>query len=227
MFGVVDDSFNLDDLLDLDPDSAIHLTAADSLREATIGNSIGIQAKRAAYFNKRVRPTIFEEGDHVLVHNTRHFNKNNHEAKLKLSTPWFGLLVIHKRHHNSYTLKTLAGSTSAGRVHANRLKKFFLDGESPESERMTKEAADNEQAILSTLDQIQDDPDPNPDNLSWLNTLPFAHTTRGAPEDRVAPTAPEGTPSPNRDGDCDVDGQPTRKRTPRQAVLNHAFIKPR
>jgi len=172
MFGTIDDSLDLDGLMELDPDSAIRLTSLDALRDTAVGSSTDVQARRAIFFNKRARPTVFKEGDHVLVHNSRHFNKNNREAKLKLSTPWFGLLVIHERHHNSYTLKTLAGNTSAGRVHANRLKRFFFDGESPEGRELARQAGDNEQAILSTLHDILDDPDPN--NLPLSNALPFA-----------------------------------------------------
>jgi len=129
MFSMMDDSFDLDNPMELGADSAILFSSLDAFRDGIVDNSVSTQAKHAAYFNKRAHPTSFNVGDHILVHNSQYFNKSNREAKLKLSTPWFGPLVIHKRHHNSYVLKTLAGSISMGRIHANRLNKFILNGD--------------------------------------------------------------------------------------------------
>ena len=142
--------------------------------------------------------------------------------------PWFDPLVIHKCHHNSYVLKTLAGNVSMGCIHANRLKKFLLNRDSPEGKELTGKALDSEQAILATVDDIQDqpDPDPDPNTLASLNALPF-------PTDPVPPTTethrhqqniiPPATPTLD---DSDSEDH-TRKRKPRQAALRHAFINPR
>ena len=218
MFGLIDDTFDIDDSMELDPDTAIRFTRLESTRDAAIDNMLNTQAKRATYFNRRAHAVMFEKGDLVLVHNTRFFNKNNREAKLKLSSPWFGPLIIHERHHNSYSLRTLAGNLPMGRVHANRLKKFLFEDGSPEAERLTRQAREAERDILATLDAIQDDPDPDPD------PTPFVRPAEPPPNPTQHPPTPANLPPSDKDSD---PGAEPERRTPRRAALNHAFIRPR
>jgi len=214
VFGTVDNSFDLDDLMELDPDCAIRFTSLDISRDAVIDNMTNTQARRAAYFNKRAHTAVFNVGDHVLVHNSRHFNKNNHEVKLKLSTPWFGPLIVYQRHHNSYSLKTLAGNISVDRVHANRLKKFLFDEDSPEGKQLAKEARKAEPYILATLDTVHDDPDPDASPAATVQSTPTASN-------------PANIPLPGSDKEDGDTWSAQHKRAPRQAALNHAFIRPR
>lgn len=127
MFGTCSDQINHGILEDLDPDCALRFAFLDLGRESAEETLKKTQHFRKEMFDKRAKPQTFQPGDTVLIHNSS--LGSSKESRFKLSARWFGPFIIHSRHHNSYTVKTLAGRIAAGRIHAVRLKKFVLNPE--------------------------------------------------------------------------------------------------
>ncbi|KIJ45529.1 hypothetical protein M422DRAFT_250845 [Sphaerobolus stellatus SS14] len=83
LFGSVDDAMDLDQIVDLDLDVGLHFEFLNAERNGTLDHFTARQARRKLYFDKRTKEKIFEKDDLVLVHNSRYFNAQNREAKLK------------------------------------------------------------------------------------------------------------------------------------------------
>jgi len=239
MFGTIDDTTNLETLMELDPDIALHVKTVDAERDETAYHFTKHQMKRKEYFDKRTHPKSFEEGDLVLVYNERYFNDNNREAKLKLSPPWFGPLVVQERQRNSYFLKTLAGSVSIRRVHANRLKRFIPANDTdytptnnnPANPDNTQQLIDHkgEAEILDRMDSIHDTEDSDADDNSELSYLPFPYAEAdNTPTSLEIPT--QNTPDDEDDSPEDSNTQTPHiasRRPQRAAAINHKFIRAR
>ncbi|KIJ42685.1 hypothetical protein M422DRAFT_254120 [Sphaerobolus stellatus SS14] len=158
LFGSVDDAMDLNQIVDLDLDVGLHFKFLDAECDDTLDHFTVRQVRRKLYFDKRAKEKIFKKDDLVLVHNSRYFNAQNREVKLKLSPPWFGPLIVHERIHNSYILKTMAGNIAVGRVHVNRLKKFHLAQDTVEEREIHENAINEDQAILDAIQEIRDPP---------------------------------------------------------------------
>ncbi|KIJ53684.1 hypothetical protein M422DRAFT_241930 [Sphaerobolus stellatus SS14] len=191
---------DLDQIADLDPDVGLHFEFLDTERDDTLDHFTARQARRKLYFDKRAKEKIFEKDDLVLVHNSRYFNAQNREAKLKLSPPWFGPLIVHKRIHNS--------SSTSHKIQSKR--------------ELREDAINEDQAILEAVGGIDDPLEEyiQPIHISLLTSLtkdPHSDTAEGnkAQEDK------------NRERESLKPISQQRLRPLRAAAARHAIIRPR
>jgi len=77
MFGTVDDSISLDNIMELNPEIALHLKTVDAECDKTANHFAKHQAKWKEYFNKCIHAKTFAPGDLVLVYNEQYFNGPN------------------------------------------------------------------------------------------------------------------------------------------------------
>jgi hypothetical protein len=128
MFGTIDGSFDIDDLINLDFDVGTRFVFLEADRDVTREHMRELQRKQKTWFDKKSKPQSFQPGDFVLVHNSK--LDTSHESKFKLSAPWLGPFKVRERSNNWYYLESLSGHQSSGRVHVNCLKRFHMHANS-------------------------------------------------------------------------------------------------
>lgn len=212
-----------DTLDDLDPDIALRFTFLELEREDVEETLKRVQLNRKIAFDKRAKPQTFEPGDTVLIHDSA--LGSNKESKFKLSTRWYGPFIIHERHHNSYTVKTLAGRIAAGRIHAIRLKKFVLNPDLNFSRQQLQEV----EKLAGDVDC--DDPTTDDDKLGeWdLRDIPgnTASNSESVTSHNVNPNPPNLEHHLELDS-VDIKDDITipiaQRRTKRRAVKHHRIV---
>ena len=101
----------------------VNLDLLEEIREEAVIKTAARQRVVAQYFNQRVKPKVFEDGDLVL-RNCR-ANRPVGEYK-KLSPTWEGpYLVSSVVRRGAYRLQTMEGKEIANTWNAQHLKKYY------------------------------------------------------------------------------------------------------
>ena len=101
----------------------VNLDLLEEIREEAVTKAAARQRVVAQYFNQRVKPKVFEEGDLVLRNCRASRPVGEHR---KLSPTWEGpYLISSVVEKGAYRLQTLEGKEIANTWNAQHLRKYY------------------------------------------------------------------------------------------------------
>ena len=101
----------------------VNLDLLEEIREKAVTKAAARQSVVAQYYNQKVKPKVFEEGDLVLRHYRASRSVGEHR---KLSPTWEGpYLISSVVGKGAYRLQTLEGKKIANTWKAQHLRKYY------------------------------------------------------------------------------------------------------